>query len=184
MENEEMREIMTERREIYDGAVVHLTRDTVRIPGGGESVREVVWHRGAVCVAPITAAGEIVLVEQYRYAMGTVLLEIPAGKLEKGDTDRLAAAKRELEEETGLRAATMVDFGMYYGSPAILSERISMYLALDLETGEAHPDADEFLRVRRIPLKDAARMVLRGEIPDGKTQAAILRAKAWLEENR
>lgn len=181
---EDLREIRTEREEIYDGIVIHLTKDTVRLPDGNSSFREVAWHRGAVCVIPVTEEGEVILVQQFRYAMDQALWEIPAGKLEIGETDRAAAARRELEEETGYRCRELIDFGDYYGSPAILSERITMYLALGLEPGESHPDEDEFLRVQKFPLDELCEAVLRGEIPDGKTQAAILRAKLWLEKNR
>ena len=183
MTNEEMREIQITREEIYDGIVLHVTKDTVRLPGGGTSVREVAWHRGAVCVVPLTEAGEIVFVEQFRYAMDRVLLEIPAGKLEAGETDRPAAARRELSEETGYTADTLIDLGKYFGCPALISEDINMYLATGLHPGECHPDEDEFLRIRRISIHDATEMILRGEIPDGKTQLGILRAKLWWEQN-
>lgn len=184
MTNEEMREVRLSREEIYDGIVLHVTKDTVRLPDGGTSVREVAWHRGAVCVVPLTETGEIVFVEQFRYAMDRVLLEIPAGKLEAGETDRPAAARRELSEETGFTADTLIDLGKYFGCPALISEDINMYLATGLHSGECHPDEDEFLRVRTIPMAEAVEMVARGEIPDGKTQLGILRAKLWWEQNR
>ncbi len=182
LSNEEMREIRTDRAEIYDGTVIHLTKDTVRLPDGGSSIREVAWHRGAVCVVPVTDDGQIVCVEQYRYPYDTVLLEIPAGKLEPGETNREAAARRELAEETGYTAREMIDFGDYFGSPAILREKITVFLALGLTPGETHFDDDEFLRIRHIPIEELTRMILRGEVPDGKTQAAVLRAKLYLEE--
>ncbi len=182
--NEELREVMTARQEIFDGRVVHLTVDEVRLPDGGSSVREVIWHRGAVCVVPVTDQGEVILVEQFRYPYGQVLLEIPAGKLEEGDTDRLAAAKRELSEETGYRAREWVDFGDFYGSAAILKEKITVFLALGLTAGETNPDEDEFLRVKKVPMQELVADILAGKVPDGKTQAAVLRAKLWLEETK
>ena len=181
--DEEMREVRLAREEIYDGVVIHLTKDTVRVPGGAQSIREVAWHRGAVCIIPVTDRGEVVLVEQYRYPYDTVLLEIPAGKLEIGETDTEAAARRELTEETGYTAQRMIPFGEYYGSPAILKEKIAVYLALGLTPGETHFDEDEYLRVRHVPMADAVRMAVDGEIPDGKTQAAILRAHLYLSQN-
>ncbi len=182
LSSDEMREIRAGRTEIYDGKIVHLTKDTVRLPNGGQSIREVVWKCGAVCVVPITEKGEVVCVEQFRYPYDTVLLEIPAGKLESGETDTLAAARRELWEETGYTAREMIDFGMYYGSPAMLMEEITVYLALGLTPGETHFDEDEYLRIRHIPIEELTEMILRGEVPDGKTQAAVLRTKLFLEK--
>ncbi len=166
---------------IFDGIVVHLYRDTVTLPNGGESVREYVKHLGAVCVVPITEKGEVILERQYRYAVGETLVEIPAGKLDSADEDPLEAAKRELREETGAVADEMIDMGVYYGSPAIMGEKIQMYMARGLRFGENDLDKDEFLEVFTLPLDEAVEMVLRGEIPDGKTQAALLRAKLMLE---
>lgn len=166
---------------IFDGVVVHLYRDTVTLPNGGESVREYVKHLGAVCVIPITEKGEVILERQYRYAVGETLVEIPAGKLDSADEDPLEAAKRELREETGAVADEIIDMGVYYGSPAIMGEKIRMYMARGLSFGENDLDKDEFLEVFKLPLDEAVEMVLRGEIPDGKTQAAILRAKMMLE---
>lgn len=177
----EMREIRTEREEIWQGRFFHVTKDTVRLPSGRQSTREVAWKRGAVCIVPVTDAGEIVCVEQFRYPYGEVILEIPAGKLEAGEDDTLAAAQRELLEETGYTAAEWVDFGMYYGSPAMLKEEITIYLARGLHAGKTHFDEDEYLRIRHIPIEELTARILNGEVPDGKTQAAVLRAKLWLE---
>ena len=163
---------------IFDGKVVHLYKDTVRLPDGAESVREYVKHIGAVCILPLTDDGEVILERQYRYAVRQILTEIPAGKLDAPGEDPLEAAKRELREETGATAREMIPLGDYYGSPAILGERIRMFLARGLTFGETEFDEDEFLEVFRLPLDEAEAAVLRGEIPDGKTQAAILRAAA------
>jgi len=166
---------------IFDGKVVHLYRDTVTLPNGGESVREYVKHIGAVCVVPITESGEVILEKQYRYAIGKTIVEIPAGKLDSADEDPKEAALRELREETGAVPGEIIDMGDYFGSPAIMGERIRMYLARGLSFGENHLDQDEFLEVFSLPLDEAVEMVLRGEIPDGKTQAALLRAKIMLD---
>ena len=167
---------------IFDGIVVHLYRDIVTLPDGGESVREFVKHIGAVCIVPITDDGEVILERQYRYAVDQTLVEIPAGKLDRADEDLCEAALRELREETGAVPTEMIDMGDYYGSPAIMGERIRMFMARGLTFGEDHLDDDEFLEVFRLPLDEAVEMVLRGEIPDGKTQAALLRAKMMLEK--
>ena len=174
----ELEEKTVSSRLIFDGKVVHLYKDTVRLPDGAESVREYVKHIGAVCILPLTDDGEVILERQYRYAVRQILTEIPAGKLDAPGEDPLEAAKRELREETGATAREMIPLGDYYGSPAILGERIRMFLAKRLTFGETEFDEDEFLEVFRLPLDEAEAAVLRGEIPDGKTQAAILRAAA------
>lgn len=174
----ELEEKTVSSRLIFDGKVVHLYKDTVCLPDGAESVREYVKHIGAVCILPLTDDGEVILERQYRYAVRQILTEIPAGKLDAPGEDPLEAAKRELREETGATAREMIPLGDYYGSPAILGERIRMFLARGLTFGETEFDEDEFLEVFRLPLDEAEAAVLRGEIPDGKTQAAILRAAA------
>ena len=165
---------------IFDGKVVHLYRDVVELPDGGTSVREIVKHLGAVCVVPVTDDGEIILERQYRYAVGQVLTEIPAGKLDYAGENFASAALRELREETGAVPRELIDLGDFYGSPAIMGERIRMFLARGLSFTERHLDEDEFLDVFRMPLSDAVRAVMNGEIPDGKTQCAILRAAKML----
>lgn len=177
----EMREIRTDREEIWQGRFFTVTKDTVRLPSGRMSTREVAWKRGAVCVIPVTDDGKIVCVEQFRYPYDKVILEIPAGKLEEEENDPLAAAKRELLEETGYTAAEWIDFGVYYGSAAMLMEEIFIYLARGLTAGDTHFDEDEYLRIREIPIEEITEQILNGEIPDGKTQAAVLRAKLWLD---
>ena len=161
---------------------MRLFRDTVTLPDGGAGLREYVKHIGAVCVIPITDDGDVILERQYRYAVGEILVEIPAGKLNCADEDPACAALRELKEETGAVPRELIDMGDYYGSPAIMGERIRMFMAKGLTFGEDHLDEDEFLEVFRLPLDDAVNMVLRGEIPDGKTQAALLRAKMMTGE--
>lgn len=166
---------------LFEGKVLTLQKDTVSLPNGKKALREVIRHKGAVCVIAYNEKDEtIVTVKQYRYAQEEVLLEIPAGKLDFVGEDPLDAAKRELSEETGYTAKKWVPLGLYYGSPAILDEKIYMFAAFDLTKGEIHPDEDEFLQICRIPLKDAKEAVLRAEIPDGKTQVAILRLCAML----
>ena len=172
----ELIEKTKESKVIFDGKVVRLMYDVVTLPNGGESIREYVKHVGAVCIVPVTDDGRVILERQYRYAVGETLIEIPAGKLDSADEVPLEAALRELREETGIVPAEMIYMGVYYGSPAIMGEKIHMYLAKGLQFGKDDLDADEFLEVFTIPLTEAVEMVLRGEIKDGKTQTAILRA--------
>ncbi len=165
---------------LYDGKVVHLYKDTVELPDGNAAIREYVRHIGAVCVVPVTDEGEVLLERQYRYAVDKILVEIPAGKLDYAGEDWEEAARRELREETGAEASEMIDLGDFYGSPAIMGERIRMFLARGLTFTNQELDEDEFLETFRIPLEEAVAQVLRGEIPDGKTQAGILRAYAMM----
>ena len=161
---------------IFDGKVVHLYKDEVSLPNGKTSTREYVKHNGAVCIVPITEKDEIILERQYRYAVRRELIEIPAGKLDSPDEDPRAAALRELKEETGAEPDELVYMGDYYGSPAIMGEKIYMFMAKGLKFGERHLDEDEFLDVFTMPLDEAVERVLDGTITDGKTQAGILRA--------
>ena len=160
----------------FEGKVLRVFRDEIALPNGKTSFREYNKHKGAVCVIPVTDKGEVVCVRQYRYAVGKILLEIPAGKLDYVGEDHESAARRELREETGATAEKLTYLGEYLGSPAILDETIYMYLAEGLTFGETDFDEDEFIEIVKLPLSGLVDMVMRGEIPDGKTQIAALRA--------
>ena len=176
--NEEMKrmgETCLQSELIFDGRVMHLYYDRVRLPNGMEATREYARHIGAVCVLPLFADGTVACVRQYRYPHGEILTEIPAGKLDSKQEDHAQAALRELREETGCTCGKLTHLGKIYTSPAILDEAIDMYLAEDLIEGETDFDEDEFLAPVRIPLKDLVDDVMAGRIPDVKTQAAALR---------
>lgn len=167
-------------RLIFDGRVVRLYVDRVRLPDGREAEREYMRHIGAVCVLPLDRDGVVHCVRQYRYPHGEVLLEIPAGKLDSKTEDHASAALRELQEETGYRCGRLTFLGNIYTSPAILDEVIGLYLAEELTPGETHFDEDEFLAPVAVPLEELADRVMRGEIPDAKTQLAVLRVRELL----
>ena len=160
---------------IFDGNILHVRRDSIELPNGKPATREYVRHIGAVAVLPLTDEGEVVLERQYRYPFGEILIEIPAGKLESPEEDPRKAALRELAEETGADADELVYLGDYYASPAILDERIRLYLARGLTFRTPHTDEDEFLEVFRMPLEELVREVVAGNIPDGKTQVCAMR---------
>lgn len=163
---------------LYKGSVINLRLDTALLPNGKSAKREVVEHPGGVCVLPIDKTGDVLLVRQFRYPYMKETLEIPAGKRDKaGDSDPLECGKRELKEETGAEAENYIPLGTLYPSPGYTDEIIYMYAATDLSFGAAQPDDDEFINTVRIPLKKAVEMVLAGDIPDSKTQIAILKAE-------
>ena len=174
-EMKRMSETCLQSELIFDGRVMHLYYDRVKLPNGMEATREYARHIGAVCVLPLFADGTVACVRQFRYPHGEILTEIPAGKLDSKQEDHAEAALRELREETGCTCGKLTHLGKIYTSPAILDEVIDMYLAEDLTEGETDFDEDEFLAPVRIPLKDLVDDVMAGKIPDVKTQAAALR---------
>ena len=159
---------------LYRGKIINLRRDTVALANGREALREVVEHPGGVCVAALTGQGEVLMVEQFRYPYRKALLELPAGKLEKGEESEICG-RRELSEETGARAEKFISLGQLYPSPGYCAEIIHIYAALGLSFGKQALDEDEFLDVKRIKLEDAVNMVLENSIKDAKTQAALLK---------
>ena len=165
-----------ESREIYKGRILRLRVDTVALPNGKTSLREIVEHPGGVGILALDENGCVPMVTQYRYAFSRTLLEIPAGKREPGE-DPLTTARRELREETGAEATHWQPLGAVLPSPGCYGEVLHLYLARDLTFGETHPDADEFLQVRRLPFDTLLARCLSGEIEDGKTVAAVLKAK-------
>jgi len=170
-----MGEICRSSELIFDGKVMHLYLDQVELPNGAPAFREYARHIGAVCVLPLFSDGTVACVRQYRYPHGEILTEIPAGKLDSKEENHAEAALRELREETGCRCGKLTHLGTIYTSPAILDEKIDMYLAEDLTEGDTDFDEDEFLSTVRIPLRDLVDDVMAGKIPDVKTQAAALR---------
>lgn len=164
----------------YNGIIVNVHVDQVELVDGYKTMREVVEHPGGVAVIPVDTDGNVYCVRQYRYPYGTHLLEIPAGKMEKGEIP-YECAIRELSEETGITAGQMVDLGKIYTSPGFSDETLYIYLALDLNVGERHLDRGEFLDDLTIPLDTLVDMVMNNEISDGKTVTAVLKAKKYLE---
>jgi len=171
-----LREKQTGSEEIFDGIILHVVRDTVELPNGNSSVREVIRHIGAVCVIPVTEDNQVIVERQYRYPLDRVILEIPAGKLDAPDENRLSAIQRELREETGYSAEEWTEIGDFHPAPAYSDEFITMYMARKLHRGQQDLDPDEFLDVYTVPLKDLVDDVMAGKISDAKTQVCILKA--------
>ena len=173
-------ETKTGSEEIFDGVILHVFKDTVALPNGNPATREVIRHVGAVGVIPVTDDGKVIIERQFRYPLNRVITEIPAGKLDSFTEDRLSAAKRELEEETGYTAEEWISMGDYHPTPAYCDERITLYLARKLRQGQRHLDEDEFLNFEAVPLSDLVEDVMSGRITDGKTQVAVLKAARML----
>lgn len=165
---------------VYDGRVVHLTKDEVRLENGATGIREIVHHNGGACVVAVNEQREVYVVRQFRYATGCEMWELPAGKLEKGE-DPFEAAKRELTEEVGVTADNWRDLGYFWPTVGYCTERIHMYLATGLHPAAMHLDEDEFLEPYRIPLEELVAKSLAGEIRDAKTVIGALKAKALLD---
>ena len=180
MNGEKLIERKISSKEMYNGVLLHVFSDTVRLPDGSEATREYIRHLGAVCIVPVTDDGKIVMERQYRYPVGRVVLEIPAGKLDSAQEDPLEAAKRELREETGITADEWIEMGHYMPAPAYANEFITVFMAKKLHYGERHLDDEEFIEVMEMPLDDLVEDVMNDRISDGKTQTAILKAALML----
>lgn len=167
-----------ERECIFEGKILNLFRDKVCLPDGSSSYREVIEHLGAVCILPIDENENAYYVQQYRYAINCELLELPAGKLDPGETPEFAA-KRELKEETGLTALKWIYLGEYYPSPGYSDEVITCFLAEGLINGNSEPDEGEFLSVNTIPYSELLDLVEKNKIKDGKTCYSVLMAEKF-----
>lgn len=184
MYNEDLIEKKVDSKCIYDGKVLHVYCDDIALPDGTAATREYAKHIGAVAVVPLTDEGEVVCVRQFRYPLGRVILEIPAGKLDDYYEDYREAALRELREETGAECRRLDFIGDLVTTPALIDEVIHLYLARGLTLGETDFDDDEFLDVVKIPLDTLVDMIMDGRIKDSKTQTAILKTKIILERER
>lgn len=174
-----MNEKVIESKKIYDGRILKFRVDTVELPNGKTSTREIVEHRGAVAMVPMIDSETVVLVRQDRLAAGSALLEIPAGTLDPNETVE-TCAHRELAEEINYKAGQMIKLCSFFTAPGYTTEKIHAFLALDLTPFEGHTDEDEFLEVVRVPLAKAIEMIFTGEIEDAKSIAGLLCAQRYL----
>jgi len=160
----------------FDGPLFRVMREEVREPGKKINKRDIIRHNGSVVILAVKNAGKkdplIVMERQYRHAAGQYLWEVPAGKMDEGE-ERIAAAKRELKEETGYRAKKWTKLVRYFASPGFLGEWMQVFLAEGLIAGEAEPEEDELLEVVLVPLSEVLRMIDAGKILDGKTLVSV-----------
>jgi ADP-ribose pyrophosphatase len=166
---------------VYDGRALHIRRDHVRLPDGRTTDWEVVEHPGSVVILPVDQDGNLLFVRQYRHAAGLDLLELPAGTRDGQDEPPITCAGREVREETGMAAGCIEEIGKFYLAPGYSTEYMYVFLATDLRHDPLDPDADEFLKVERIPVQQALEMAARGDLPDAKSLAALFLAAPRLE---
>ena len=165
-------EVFVSSKPAFDGRLLHVHVDTVRLPNGRTTTREMANHQGAIAVVPILPDGSIIFVKQFRYPMGTVMYEIPAGKIDPGEKPDVCAV-RELSEETGYEADRWDYLGAIATTPGFTDEVIHLYAATGLHRHEQHTDPDEFIAVEAIPREKLLPMIEDGLLFDGKSLAAL-----------
>ncbi len=175
MNGEDKGRVVSSER-VFEGKLIRVDREEVVLPGGKRAVLETIRHPGAAAVLPFLPDGRVVLIRQFRHAAGGFIHEVPAGKLDPGEPPE-ACALREVEEETGWRAERLVPLGSILTTPGFTDEVIWLYEAHGLAAGSRHLDPDEVIEVLEVPFDEAVEMVLRGEIRDAKSVAAILLAR-------
>ncbi len=163
-----------EGKRVYEGIVIDVDVDEVRLPNGGTARLEIIRHPGAAAVVPLHADGTVTLIRQYRYAAGGFIYEVPAGKLEKGESPD-SCAEREVEEETGLRPGKLHPLGFIFTTPGFTDEKIHLFVATELVETQQALEADEVLEPVRLPITEALEMAARGEIPDSKSLCTLFR---------
>lgn len=158
---------------LFDGGFLHAQKLTVRLPDGRYALREVSRHRGAVAIVPLWPDGTVTVVKQFRPAIDSMSIEVPAGLLDPGE-DPLDAAKRELTEETGIKATRWYYLATVASSPGFCDEKVALYAAAGLSEGETHFDEDEFIVSEKIHADKIYEMILSGEIVNSSTVSAFL----------
>ena len=174
----QLTEKLLSKQVVFPGKIIRLEHWQVELPNGEQALREVACHPGASAIVALDEEDRVILVRQHRIAVGRLTLEIPAGKLDGPDEDPFLCAQRELSEETGLSAENWRKLTVLETTPGFCNERIHLYLATGLSQHASHPDADEFVAVTRMPLRDAVARVMDGTFRDGKTALGIMMAAA------
>jgi ADP-ribose pyrophosphatase len=166
---------MSVKKTVFRGRVIELTLETVHLPNGAEFELEIIHHPGGAAIVAVDDAQRVCILRQYRHAVGGYIFELPAGKIDHGEPP-LETAQRELEEESGHRAARWDSLGNYVTSPGVFTEVVHLYLARDLEAVTAAPEQHEVLEVEWVPFADALAMAANGKISDGKSLVGLFRA--------
>ena len=169
-------------RSIYRGRVIDVDVDEVRLPNGHQATLEIIRHPGGAAIVALNDREEICLLRQYRHAVADWLWEVPAGKRDRGEPPEQTAV-RELAEEAGCTARRWESLGSYIASPGVFTEQVQLYLARDLQSTASAPEAAEVFAVVWVPLEEACRRALGGEIVDGKSVVAVLRARHLLHHS-
>lgn len=179
----DLAETLLRSERIFEGRIMNLRVDEVRLPTGATARREVVEHRGAVALVAVLPGPSVILVRQWRHAIGGELLEIPAGTLDEGE-DPLDCARRELAEETGHAAEKTEPVASFWSAPGFLTEHMHVFLATGLTAAAGETDEDEIIRTHVVPWDEAVAMCLDGHIQDAKTIAGILACRGRVEALR
>lgn len=165
-------------QEVFNGKLLNVFKDQVTLPDGTESGREWIKHPGACAIVPVFNDGSIMLIKQFRYPVKQIFYEVPAGKIDPGESP-ITTAKRETKEETGLEARSIEYVGHFYPVIGYSDEVIHIYVAWDLVQLDRRSDEDEFLINVRVPFSQTLSMVQNGEISDGKTICALTKTRMW-----
>lgn len=166
---------------VFQGRAFSIQRDKLRTPDGRTTTFDIIGHHGSVVLIPLDEDGNLLFVRQYRHAVADELLELPAGTLDSPDETPRHCAEREIREETGMAADKLLELGQFFLVPGYSTELMTVFLATELRVDPLEPDTDEFLQVEKIPLAEAFRLAETGQIPDAKTLAALLMARAHLQ---
>lgn len=168
-------------KQVFEGRLLHVYKDEVRLPDGSVSTREYIKHPGAAAVVPVYENGDIMLIRQFRYPLRETFLEVPAGKIDAGEAPDVTA-RRELKEEAGLEINHLHYLAPFHPSIGYTDEIIHLYCAWDIKDTGQEVDEDEFLLKERMPFRDAVAMVCEGAITDGKSMVALLQAWRWWQQ--
>jgi ADP-ribose pyrophosphatase len=168
---------------VYRGKILDVSLDKVELPGGMVVDLEMIRHPGAAAVVPLHPDRAVTLIRQYRYAAGGFILEVPAGKLDRGESPE-SCALREVVEEAGVRASRLHPLGWIFTTPGFTDEKIHLFAATGLDPAPQALEADEIIEVVRMPLSEALRLAAAGEIRDSKTLCALYRTQQELDAGR